>query len=81
MKKILLSVIFAITLNSVTAQVNSKQQVFTGPKANEICEGSKSVRYSDKSAAPAFISFGEHSTISSGEALSSLKKALNIGTY
>jgi len=79
MKKILLAVILAITLNSVTAQVNSKQQVFTGPQADQILEGSKVIRYSEKSKAPTFISFGERSSVTSNDALLTLRKALNMG--
>jgi Zn-dependent metalloprotease len=78
MKNILRTVLLAMTLNSVTAQVSSKQQVFSGLQANEIFEGSKVVRYSDKSKAPTYIGFGERSSIKSNDAIATLRKALNM---
>ncbi len=78
MKAILQTVFLAITLNSVTAQVNSLKRELTGQQAHQVCEGSKVISYSDKSKAPASINFGERSTVSSANAISSLRKALNM---
>lgn len=79
MKNLFQLVILVAAFSTISAQHNqNKNEVFTGAQANKICEGCKTVRYSEKSRTPSFINFGEHSSVKSTDAMLKLRNVLNM---